>query len=240
MGLLQGEYVSNFTIPPKVKSLGGYCYSILSKFVPFYDDNKQMYDIENYQYLKFHKGIFRHSVKYPPHLHRLLYEMMNPRIRWYPKGKFKGYVSTNEVNRIIEEEILQCDRSAYFGQSSETDTYLEYLKRNYPAKKWYRGEKTIFERQVGFAFTVWRESRMVRYFNLFMDSGIYNRISNLITLDATLHREREAKLGQIGKHRYRYASIAQPGRDWREYSNCFYYAFNLLGGVFLSSANRIC
>lgn len=88
---------------------------------------------------------------------------------------------------------MQCDRSAYTGPSSEVDSYYVYLKRNYPTKKWYRGRKTVFERPVGFNFYVRRESRMVKYFKLFFDSGIYSPVSNRIGLNAALLREREGK-----------------------------------------------
>lgn len=103
---------------------------------------------------------------------------------------------------MVEEEILKCHRSAYIGPSREVDVYYEYLKRHFPTKKWYRGGKTIFERRFGFMFTVWRESRMVRYFKLFVDSGIYNRVSNQVALNANILREREANLGKSEKFRY--------------------------------------
>lgn len=108
---------------------------------------------------------------------------------------------------MIEEEILQCERSAYGGPSGEVNTYYEHLKRNYPAKKWYRGEKTIFTRQVGFIFRVWRESRMLQYFRLFMSSGIYNHVSNQVSLNDTVLRERELKSGENWKLRYETSSF---------------------------------
>lgn len=68
-------------------------------------------------------------------------------------------------------------------------------------KKWYRGEKTIFEWPVGFAFLIERESRMVRYFKTFLETRIYNQVSKQLNLNATVIREREAKLRNGEKFR---------------------------------------
>lgn len=146
--------------------------------------------------------------KFPEHLQSLLFSMMNPKIRWNPeKLEFNDRVTTREINRVVEDKILQCDRSAYFGQSSEIGPYYEYLKRNYPAKNWYRGAKNIFEGQAGFALHVGRESRMVRYFKLFLESGIYSQISKLVWLNATILRDREVKLAKDKKFRHSASSF---------------------------------
>lgn len=112
-------------------------------------------------------------------------------------------VTTLEVNGLIEEELLQCERSAYIGASREIDSYYEYLKRNYPAKKWYQVQKTMLERPIGFTFRVWRESRLVLYIKLLMQAGIYRHVSDLVNRNATIFRERKAKArGENDKFRY--------------------------------------
>lgn len=102
-------------------------------------------------------------------------------------------VTIPQVNELIEEEILQCDRSAYIGASREIDSYYNYLRRHYPTKKWYRVEKTILERPIGFAFKGWRESRMVLCIKLFLEAGIYRHLSDLVNRNTTFLRERTAK-----------------------------------------------
>ncbi|XP_035713914.1 uncharacterized protein LOC110857739 [Folsomia candida] len=198
--LLEGEHSKNLTIPPFVKGLGGFCYTVLSEFVPNFWIK---YYVANFKFSKFYSDFNYKSDNFPPHLQRLLYFMLNSRIRKYPeKLRFSNNVTTNEVNRLIEEEILQCERSAYIGPSSEVNAYYDYLTRNYPTKSWYRGEKTIFESLVGFTLRVGRESRMVRYFKMFLDAGIYSQVANQVALDATLLRERKAKFGNYEKFRY--------------------------------------
>lgn len=55
---------------------------------------------------------------------------MNPRVRWYPKElSFLGNFTEKSVNQLVEKEILECDRSAFIGPSSEVGVYYEYLKR---------------------------------------------------------------------------------------------------------------
>lgn len=76
------------------------------------------------------------------------------------------------------------------------------MKRNYPAKKWYSGKKTIFESPVGFILLVWRESRMLQYLKTFLSSGIYSHMSDQLIINATILREREAKLKKREKLPY--------------------------------------
>lgn len=151
----------------------------------------------NYKFTEYFYSI---GYDIPPQSHRLLYDMMNPRIRWYPeKIDLLGY---NGVNGIIEEELLQCERSAYAGLSSEVDPCYDYLRKNYPTKKWYRGEKTIFEVPAGIILLVGRESRVLQYLKLFLSSGIYNQVSDQFTKNETLGRETEAKLEKHEKFRH--------------------------------------
>lgn len=60
----------------------------------------------------------------------------NPRIRWFPdKLRFlRDKITPSEVNNLVEEEVLQCDKSAYIGAKREIDSYYEYLNRHYPTK----------------------------------------------------------------------------------------------------------
>lgn len=97
---------------------------------------------------------------------------------------------------------MQCDRSAYGGPTDEVKPYYEYLKRNYPTKKWYSGEKTIFQKPVAFVLLVWRESRMLQYFKLFLSSGIYHQVTRQVSLNATVFRGREDKVRKKGGFRY--------------------------------------
>lgn len=189
--LIEGDNIANFTLPPLVKSLGGYCYTILSSFkFDFLPElSKTKYNLLSYKFSHFYYEINSQAYSFPPYLQHLLFSMLNPRIRWYP-SKLKGAV---DINGVIEEEILQCDRSAHIGPSSEVGIYYDYLSRNYPTKKWYRGEKTVFEMPAGFTFQVGKESKMVFYFKLFLQSGIYIRVSNQVKQNATLLKEREAK-----------------------------------------------
>lgn len=192
---LRGDKIENFTNHPVLKGLGGFCYTVLSQFAP--RSGVMKYPRHNYKIDIFHIEILYQAYKFPKDLEYLPYLMFNPRIRWYPERvKFLENVTIPRVNGVIEDEILECDKSAFIGESGEVEPYYDYLRRNYPKKKWYRGKNDILTSPIGFSFKVWRESRMMQYFNGFLESGIYNQISNRLTINATILREREAKRGK--------------------------------------------
>lgn len=97
---------------------------------------------------------------------------------------------------------MQCDRSAYAGESSEVEDYFVYMKGNYPTKKWYRGERIIFIRPARWELEVWRESRMLLYLKLFLSSGIQSFFQRQATQNSTILRQKELKRGKNWKIRY--------------------------------------
>lgn len=118
---------------------------------------------------------------------------------------YHGVCMGVNVKKYQGSKTWTCNKCGLDSTVSEIGPYYGY-KRNYPTKKW--GDKSIFERQVGFIFHVGQESRMVRYFKMFLDSGIYFHVSfRLVSLNATILREREANSGKVEKLRYATSSF---------------------------------
>lgn len=75
--------VANLVIPHFVKELGGFCYTVLSRFYTFIPVKFHILNYKSSDY--FHPEAAFYADKFPQHVQHLLYSVMNPRVRWNPE-----------------------------------------------------------------------------------------------------------------------------------------------------------
>ncbi|OXA64900.1 hypothetical protein Fcan01_00537 [Folsomia candida] len=72
-----------------------------------------------------------------------------------------------------EEEVANCEKSVFVGNTDTVKYEMKHLTRKYPGKKFIMGKKTMDERMIGWTFRGNSRSAVRRNFYGIVESGIY-------------------------------------------------------------------
>ncbi|OXA46896.1 hypothetical protein Fcan01_18162 [Folsomia candida] len=81
-----------------------------------------------------------------------------------------------EVQSHLEKELIQCGKTVFIADSDNIDAELDFLRKYYPAKRFYKG-KEIFD-HIDFHWEViqYGASKVPSYLRALLESGIYRRL----------------------------------------------------------------
>jgi hypothetical protein len=89
---------------------------------------------------------------------------------------------------VIEEELVDCKRSAYVGYKTDISFELEYLRSNYRRQQWQKGEEDIFPQVQSWGFRRHGNSKVPYYLTMIIESGIYRRLEEYSRIGEYLKR----------------------------------------------------
>jgi len=76
----------------------------------------------------------------------------------------------------IEEEIIQCNRTALVDRVSTVDNELKYLRQRYPTLPFVKSEETIYHFSRAWTFYKAKFYKLPAHFRLIVESGIYAHV----------------------------------------------------------------
>lgn len=129
----------------------------------------------------------------------------SPKFRWYPKGLHNienrsVKLWSDKIKFLIEEELIECGKSVYVDSESEISRYHLHLKKVFPFISMYVGSSAILGEYIGLKFECSNDSKVLKYFKYFFESGIYkyystNYIRNkTLSMDKNISKKIKAKL----------------------------------------------
>lgn len=133
------------------------------------------------------------------------YSFTNTRLRWYPK-RWQEVLQDKNGWTAIEEEIVECAESVYVAKETEITQYEEHLRQQYPFKVFYSGKKVILKDLVGWGFDCSKNSKILKYYKSFVESGVYdyyyrNYSINMMSAERVpISRKIKKKLFQASKY----------------------------------------
>ncbi|OXA48701.1 hypothetical protein Fcan01_16343 [Folsomia candida] len=127
----------------------------------------------------------------------LLYlNLLHPRKGYFPGGHdySKNQYLQDEINHKIETEIVDCSKRNVFVTSDE-DFHVQYkfLRENYFSKEFYKGRDVLNPQLIALVFFNEGVSKVPRYYEGLIETGIYARIEAEIEARQVLDRIRGEK-----------------------------------------------
>lgn len=127
-------------------------------------------------------------------LDKFLLSLVNPKFRWFPKSLMetwksgaKGY--TTHLKSAIEEELVECGKSVFVASESEIRRYHLHLRKEYPFIFTYIGRNPILREFEALRFHCPKDSKVLKYFKYFFETGTYNYYSELYIRNKTWHEK---------------------------------------------------
>lgn len=107
-----------------------------------------------------------------------IFNLFDPRHSHYPKG-FQ-YSNKNQtlaqLRTSVESELVECRKSVFISKSDLIATEFQFLERHYPTRKFYRGKEILETMPSGWCFYYSGFSKVPKYFNDVVESGIFRRL----------------------------------------------------------------
>ncbi|OXA48746.1 hypothetical protein Fcan01_16318 [Folsomia candida] len=139
---------------------------------------------------------FKNNDVISPATELLYLNLLHPRQGQFPGGLdySKNQYLPDDVNRKIETEIVDCSQKNVFVTSDE-DFHVQYkfLKENYFSKEFYTGKDVLDSKLVALVFFKEGYSKVPRYSEGLVETGIYARIEEEIETRQVLDRIRGKK-----------------------------------------------
>lgn len=161
------------------------CFSLLSPATGAYGNDGSLWywkykffkllDFNMYPYIWYTKG------KYVKNKLRLAISLIQPRHRFSPKKSETflvntSYLATLWMPSVVEEEIVECGKSAFVDEENQINQLHLYLTRQYKSLTFQKGENIIMEMTVGWSFTNFGSSKLPQTFKLLMEFVIFQKI----------------------------------------------------------------
>ncbi|OXA64648.1 hypothetical protein Fcan01_00195 [Folsomia candida] len=109
--------------------------------------------------------------------YKLMSSFISIKQRYYPKSLHgwdkKVKITRQIINSAVEEELVACGKSVYVGTGSHIADYKTYLEQQYPFRTFYTGSAPIFAEMRWWSFSCSKDSKILKYFRLFIESGIH-------------------------------------------------------------------
>jgi hypothetical protein len=100
----------------------------------------------------------------------------------------KHWVTPTDVNSIVEEEIIQCRKSAYVERTENMDAHWEYYTRNYPTLPFQRGKETVLIQLPGYAVENQGSTNLFQAIMVLRSSGIRGKLKEFYAWKGFLKR----------------------------------------------------
>lgn len=181
----------------------------------------EIYQKTNYIWYLALKELFL-SVMNEPSLspfHKFVLSLASPTFRWYPKSlhengswildsrNWNHVISHRALKSAIEEEIVDCGKSLFVQSQSELVRYRHHLGKEYPFISTYLGSNPILGQFYGLIFHCSRDSKVLKYFKSWFESGVYNFYAENYIANKTLQLEHPVSK-EIKKSKFK------SGVDW--------------------------
>lgn len=120
-----------------------------------------------------------------------LLNLLDPRHTHHPRGfQYSNQSQTLiQVQNNVESELVECGKSIFFAKSAAIDAELQFLARNYPTRKFYKGKEILAKVSFGWKFYDEGMSKVPKYFKYLMENGIYLRLRKEQVYQKYLHRK---------------------------------------------------
>lgn len=105
--------------------------------------------------------------------------LFNPKHAHWPVSMEIGVrnYSEEEASYLVENELISCRRSAFFQKSSIIEEELTYYRKSYHWIKFHRGKETFDGRWEGWSFEGEGISKIPRYLQSLVETGIHEELS---------------------------------------------------------------
>ncbi|OXA48524.1 hypothetical protein Fcan01_16422 [Folsomia candida] len=193
---LDGSY-KNFRNPYESKD----CFKLLSPAEQHPRYRVQYCQFFNFlisEYSKFSRGSdFLNDKKVVPRGADLLYlNLLHPRHGHFPSGldySRKEY-SLDEINHKVEKEVVDCSqKNVFVTRDKDFRVQYKFLREKYSSKEFYKGKDVLNSKPIALEFLNEGSSKVPRYFEGLIETGIYARIEEEIETRQVLDRIRGKK-----------------------------------------------
>lgn len=154
-------------------------FSILSHSLPRDSVNINLYERYNFRWFINLWFYFNDAPPFTPYA-KFILSLINPKFRWYPKTLYEPWksgrnISSTNISSAAEEELMSCGKTVFF--ESEIARYHDQLAKEYPFISTYIGSNPIIRKFKKIKFSCPKDSKTLKYFKYFFESGIYNYYS---------------------------------------------------------------
>lgn len=108
----------------------------------------------------------------------------------FPRNyNFRKNKNVDHFRRNVEKEVVECVKTVFVARSDNLEVEYNFLSKNYPWHKFYKGTQVLSESPYGVAFRSAGNSRLPYYYKSLVETGIQGRIEKELVIRKSLLRK---------------------------------------------------